>query len=370
MIDKHTNNIDTMNLMGLFEQLPDPRDRNIRYKLSDILVMSLLAMYIGCTDFVGIEIFCDCKKHLLNKWFGITKIPSHDTFNRLFKLLDNDTFESFFTLLMTPHLNTTLLGLKQIALDGKTVSNADLHLVTAFSSQTGMSIASKDTGKGKKNELATMIEMVEHLKLKDCVVTTNAMGCNEKLFAAIKNQGGDYTIQLKANQKNALNSVRTHFDCKPNQSPTVTDDATKERTGLVERAYFMHSTLKDFPDLEFTGLKTIVKVLKTITKKDGSVKTEQRYYLTSLLDPVQIAASIRGHWAIENSLHWRLDVQFKEDGSKVLDKNCQKNLNLLRKLVINHFKSQKVSNFSKHMQRMAFNEDNLIREIKQLLRAK
>jgi hypothetical protein len=279
----------TMNMMGMFEKIPDPGERNIRYKLSDILVMSTLALYVGCTDFVAIEIFCDCKKQLLNNWFGIKKIPGHDTFNRLFKLLDNDSFESLFTLLMTHYINTTLLVLKQIAMDGKTVSNSDLHVVTAFCSNTGMTIASKDTGKGKKNELATMVEMVGHMKLNDCVVTTDAMGCNEKLFAAIKAKEGDYTSQLKANQKNAPDVVLTCFDMEPGKVPSVTDEATKERTGLVEREYFMHKELEDFPDLAFTGLRTIVKVLKTITKKYNSVATEQRYYLSSLVEPVQIA---------------------------------------------------------------------------------
>ena len=359
-----------MHMMELFEDIPDPREKNIRYKLSDILVMSTLAIYSGCTDFVAIEVFCDCKKHLLYQWFNISGIPRHDTFNRLFKLLDNDSFESLFTLLMTPYLNTSLLGLKQIAMDGKTVSNSNLHVVTAFCTNTGMSISSKDTGKGKKNELATMVDMVNHMKLNGCVVTTDAMGCNEKLFSAIKAKGGDYTIQLKANQKNALNSVVTHFENAQVIKPSVTDESTKEKAGLVVREYFAHSNLKGFPDLEFSGLKTIVKVLKTIIKKDGSTDTEQRYYLSSLTDYAQIAGSIRSHWAIENSLHWRLDVQFNEDGNKVLDKNCQKNLNLLRKIVINYFKSREVSNFSKHIKQIAFSEDNLIREIKQLMYTK
>lgn len=271
---------------------------------------------------------------------------------------------------MTPYINTSLFGLKQIAMDGKTVSNSGLHVVTAFCTNTGMSVSSKDTGKGKKNELATMVDMVSHMKLKGCVVTTDAMGCNEKLFSAIKAGGGDYTIQLKANQKNALDSVVTYFEEAQGIKPSVTDEPTKEKAGLVEREYFTHGNLKGFPYLEFTGLKTIVKVLKTMTRKDGSTDTEQRYYLSSLTDPVQIAGSIRGHRAIENSLHWRLDVQFKEDGSKVLDKNCQKNLNLLRKLVINYFKSREVPNFSKHMKQIAFGEDNLIREIKQLMYTK
>jgi predicted transposase YbfD/YdcC len=356
-------------VLKLFESVPDPRKPQKMYALPEILLLTTIALWVGCEDFTEIHSFCIAKKDLLKSIFGIQRIPSHDTFNRVVGLINPTHFEGLFRQMMQEKIFLdTVNPLNHIALDGKTISKSHLHMVSAFETQSGLVFASQDTGKGKKNELATMVEIVKSMKLDGCVITSDAMGCNDKLFAAIVQQKADYTIQLKANQSNALDSVQTCFDI-PSKSQNFgswEDESTKERTGVVQRQYQVCSTLKDMPFLEFTGLKSIVKVLKTITQMDGVVSHEVRYYLSSLTEPKTIASSIRRHWAIENNLHWQLDVSFGEDSSRILDKNCQKNLSLMRKIILNTFKLQGVTNAKKHKFKMLCDNNYFITEMKKI----
>lgn len=354
-------------LPAFFENIPDPRTSNSHYSLNNIMLLATVAIACGCTDYVMMADFCKAKKHVFKWIFNITKIPSHDTFNRVFNLLDNAHFEQMFRVLVGNVLNLTAFGLNHIAMDGKSVTNSNLHVVTAYSTTAGLSLASQDTGKGKKNELATMVNMVKMLKLQGCVITTDAMGCNDQLTSAIIEKKGDYALQVKANQKNALDTVATHFNLKPGDV-SFSDDPTKERTGIVTREYFVHSNLKDFPFVsKFTGLKSIVMAKKTIRNHGKPDEVERRYYITSLTDVNDIASSVRKHWGIENNLHWTLDVRFKEDGSTVRNKNGQLNLNLLRKLVINSFKSHNISNFRRHMHKLMWDDNELMQELKSML---
>lgn len=359
-----TPTLTPLDLSNLFESVEDPRNANVVFQLKDVLTMAFIAIVAGMKDFQEMEQFCALRLKHFKQFLDIPRVPSHDTFERILSLINHAKMEGLFRQLMHSTLNPSCFGPTQVALDGKAQTNSHLHTVTAFQTQMGLSLASQETGKGKSNELATMIELIQSLQLKGCVVTTDAMGCNEKLFEALTLKKADYMVQLKANQKNALDSVQTFFNTSK-QAPDWTEELTKERTGGVSRETFVHSNLKDFPFLEFSGLKSIVKIQKTITSKTG-VKIETRYFLSSLTHPQAIATSQRAHWGIENRLHWVLDVQFHEDASRTREKTSQQNLGVLRKLAINALRARGISKMKAHQFQVSHDENVLIRELKQL----
>ena len=309
----------------------DPR-KNSQYSLSAVLTMAFYALLAGETDFVGIAEFCDLRRFTFRRVFGYDKVPSHDTFNRVFKLVDPASMELFFREFAGP------LGrfAEQIALDGKAHTNSQSHIVSAFTSN-GVCLGSADTGAGKQNELATMIRMVKQLNVKNTIVTTDAMGCNDGLFKEIIRQRGDYVCALKKNQKNAFEDVDLLFRSEifKFDEDTFTD---KHNGKAVTYSISVRSRPTELEALhKFTGLKAIARVVK----ETQGTAPETRYYLASITDPKQIHECVRNHWHVENKLHWVLDVRFREDQGTVRDKVALKNLNVIRKIAINlmnHFK--------------------------------
>ena len=329
-----------------FQKIEDPRRYNKRHSLSNIMVLSLFSLLVGCEDFCDFEEFCKGKRELFKEIFNINEIPSHDTFCRVFSLIDHKQFELIFRELVADLLDNKIYDglLDTIALDGKTIPHAGLHIVSAYSTNDGLVLGSLETGNSKKNELHTMVKLVAQLKLEHTVVTTDAMGCNDALIDQITKQKCDYVISLKGNQGNALENVVDYFKLTNDKLEKVVD-IDKSHGAIIEREYEIATNIKgiDFNG-KFANLKSIIKSTNKKTNlKDNKVSEEIRYFISSLTGSSEIQNSIRKHWFIENKLHWQLDVSFHEDGNITRDKNCQKNLNILRKIALNYIKHNKTT---------------------------
>ena len=349
-------------LMPMLSAIPDPRTRKVDHKLENILVMALGAILAGCSDFVAIEQFCSERKKVFSDLFGIVNVPSHDTFNRIFRLIDSSHFESVFRCAVAAKIDLSALGDSHVAIDGKAQSRAGIHAVSAWSSTRGVCLGTEHTPHGKGSELASMVALVEALDLKRAVVTVDAMGCNDKMAKAIVAGGGHYAMQVTANQKLSESWIQDWFD-KNQDKPDHVQEPSKERLGVVSRECFVLSDPRKWAGqgvLGFEGAASVCMLKKTFQKAGQADAVEKRYYVSSIVDPARLAESIRAHWSVENSLHWTLDVQFGEDANLVRDKNAQKNLGLIRKIAINAYRNKGVKNFKKHMFGLLLSNDKLM----------
>src|ERR687894_2536805 len=274
-------------------------------------------------------------------------IPSHDTFRRVFMLIDPDAFEVCFTRWVQSWARG--VAREGVAVDGKTVrrsgsrrhDHGPLHLVSAWASGQGLALGQRAVD-SKSNEIVAVPELLETLHLEGCIVTLDAMGCQRDIAERIRAKGADSLLVLKANHGRAFGAVRepferTCFGLGSGGRPVF--DAFDEGHGrLVRRRLFVEPAGKDleplrgWPELSATlAVETIRGVSGT-----GKVEAEIRYFLTSCGDdPAVLARAIRRHWAIENGLHWVLDLTFREDDSRVRDRTAARNLALLRKIALN-----------------------------------
>ena len=274
-------------------------------------------------------------------------IPSHDTFRRVFMLIDPDAFEACFTAWAQSF--TEAFKREVVAIDGKTLrrsferrrAQGPLHLVSAWASEQGLVLGQRAVD-GKSNEITAIPALLETLSLKNSIVTVDAMGCHKAIASRILEQGADYLLVLKANHGTAFTAVQEYcerhcFAVGAAGKPVF--DVFDDRHGrLVRRRVF---TCPEAASLEalgaWPGLRSVLAV-ETIRGVNGSgtVEAEIRYFLSSCCDdPTVLVQAIRRHWTIENGLHWVLDVTFREDDSRVRDRIAARNLAILRKIALN-----------------------------------
>jgi predicted transposase YbfD/YdcC len=333
-------------MAACFADLNDPREaRKCDHQLIDILVISVCAVIACAESWEDIELYGRSKQAWLKSFLGLPNgIPSHDTFRRVFMLIDPDAFEACFS-----RWAQSLVGESErevVAVDGKTLrrsasrrhDHGPLHLVSAWASEQGLVLGQREVD-GKSNEITAIPELLDTLQLEGCIVTLDAMGCQRDIAERIRANGADYLLALKANQGRAFETAREPFErtCFGRGSGgRLVFDAFDEGHG--RRRVFVSSTagslepLRDWPDL------CTLLAVETIRSVNGTGKTaaQIRYFLTSCGDdPAVLVRAIRRHWSIENALHWVLDVTFREDDSRVRDRTAARNLALLRKLALN-----------------------------------
>ncbi|MFL5284488.1 MAG: ISAs1 family transposase [Rhodopila sp.] len=274
-------------------------------------------------------------------------IPSHDTFRRVFMLIDPDAFEAGFTA----WVSSLVAGFERevVAIDGKTLRRSfdhgreqlPLHLVSAWASGQGLVLGQRCVD-GKSNEITAIPALLEQLALQNSIVTLDAMGCQRAIAEQILARGGDYVLALKANHPTAYAAVAAHFEqhCfRPGAVCRADCDAFDDTHGrLVRRRVFASTKAADLDaPKDWPGLHTVLAV-EAIRSANGTpkVETEIRYFLSSCRDdPAILGKVVRTHWAIENRLHWVLDVTFREDDSRVRDHRAARNFAILRKVAIN-----------------------------------
>ena len=336
-------------LAACFAGLEDPREASrCDHQLIDILVIAVCAVIACAESWEDIALYGRSKQAWLETFLALPNgIPSHDTFRRVFMLIDPDAFEVCFTRWVQSWARG--VAREVVAVDGKTVrrsgsrrhNHGPLHVVSAWASEQGLALGQRAVD-GKSNEIAAIPELLETLHLEGCIVTVDAMGCQKDIAAQIRAKGADYLLVLKANHGRAFGSVREQFEqtCfgQGARGRPVFDAFDEGHGRLVRRRVFMAPAIEDLEPLHgWPDLKAVLAV-ETIRSVNGTgpVEAEIRYFLTSCSDaPAVLVRAIRRHWSVENALHWVLDVTFREDDSRVRDRTAARNFALLRKMALN-----------------------------------
>jgi predicted transposase YbfD/YdcC len=338
-------------LIDKFAQIEDPRcDWRVEHKLLDILVIAVCAVIGEAESFEDIALYGRCKRDWLQRFLELPGgIPSHDTFRRVLMLIDPERFERCFLDWVRSVFRPDAGAPRQIAIDGKTVrrsfdrqnGRSPLHLVSAFAVEHGLVLAQRATD-ARRGELSVLPSLLDGLDLRGCLVSLDALACRPEVAAQIIGRGGDYLLALKGNQKKAHAEVRRWFEANAfslGGSLRPCFDAFEDGHGrLVRRRVFACTELEPLAAARRWPGLTAVLAIENIRGINGSgkVTAEIRYYLSSSeLPPAQLATAIRSHWAIENGLHWVLDVGFNEDASRVRERTAARNLALLRKIALN-----------------------------------
>jgi predicted transposase YbfD/YdcC len=338
-------------LIAELASIEDPRCAwKVEHRLLDVLVIAVCAVLGEAETFEDIALYGRCKEAWLRGFLALPNgIPSHDTFRRVFMLIDPDAFERSFLGWVRAVFRPGEDGPRQVAIDGKTVrrsfdrkhGRSPLHLVSAYATEGGLVLAQR-AAEEKRGELTVLPELLDGLDLRGCLVSLDALACQPAIARHVLARGGDYLIALKGNRKKAHAEVKAWFAANAfalGASLRPFFDAFDDSHGrLVRRRVFacpdpgIFGTLKDWP-----GLRAVlaVETIRGIPGR-GRVKAEIRHYLSSAaLPPEALAVAIRNHWRVENGLHWVLDVVFREDASRVRERNAARNLALLRKVALN-----------------------------------
>jgi predicted transposase YbfD/YdcC len=337
-----------------FGNLTDPRrDQTKLHELLDIVVIAVCAMIGGAESFEDMELYGKAKRRWFRRFLKLPHgIPSHDTFRRVFLLLDPEAFQACF-------LNWTqavyeVTGGQLLAIDGKAIRHSfdkaaekgPLYMVSAWASQSQVVLAQRHVD-AKSNEITAVPKLLDMLNVMGCIVTMDAMGCQKKAAEKIVDKGGNYVLALKGNQETIHEQVKAFFEkAKRENFEGVAHQFEETRNHAHGRDEVRRCwSVSDLGWLEerslWKGLTSVVMIesQRTLEKK---TTTEERYYISSLPgNAKQLNDSIRKHWGIENSLHWCLDVAMNEDQSRVRKGHAPANLAVLRHMAINMLKAEK-----------------------------
>lgn len=342
-----------------FSELDDPRlqsHRNFRHHLGDILIITILATICGADGWKEIIEFAQAKELWLKTFLKLPHgIPSHDTFERVFALLDPVRFEACFTRWIA----SLTIDLKKeiIALDGKTLRGSGnkrqqlpaLHLVSAWATKTRLMLAQVKT-RAKSNEITAIPELLEMMNIAESIITIDAMGCQTAIAKQIIRQGADYVLSLKENQPTLYRAVCAVFARAEEGEKKYKNMLHLRRVeklhnhGRIETRRYTLISARDplLFELRWPGLKGIGKVDITRTTAH-KVEYSTRYFLTSLdyekID--EFKEAVRKHWEIEVDLHWSLDVGFREDWNQTYKGHAAHNLAIVRRIALNLLKQEK-----------------------------
>lgn len=345
-------------IAAAFGDVVDPREGPaMRHRLLDILTIAICAILCGEDDWVGVEEWAEIREAELTDWLGLVHgIPSHDTFGRVFAQIDPVQFEAGFYQWVRESLPARPTE-GVIAIDGKTArhsgdaqrAQSPLHLVSAYAVDQRLVLGQEAVGT-KANEITVIPQLLERLVLEGQVVTIDAMGCQRSFAEQIVTGGGDYVLAVKENQHALLEGVVDSFALAPQdrmvdviESRTIDKghDRLETRICAVIADPAVIAWLN--PTQQWPGLQSIIRITATRSPAHDPTTlptTSTRYYISSLPpDAVRLNAVIRSHWAVENGLHWVLDMVYREDSNRVRRGYGQQNLAVIRKLTLNLLKS-------------------------------
>lgn len=335
-----------LRLADVFVTITDPRQAGkVEHDLVELLVVAVNAVLVGADTFVEIELWAKERLDWLRGYLRLENgIPSHDTFGRLFGLINPDEFEAAFRRWVVAILPT--LGPDTVvAIDGKTsrrsgkVDATPLHLVSAFAASAGLVLGQRATAE-KSNEKTAIPELLATLALDGCIVTIDAMGTQATIAQAIRDRGAEYILAVKDNQPTLADSMRdfvAQFKMAPERTPHgVAETIDKDHGRLETRRCFTFDQLdclakpEQWPDLKSFA------VIESERCIDGKTSFEQRFYISSLpADAARLANAVRAHWAVENSLHWCMDVVFADDQMRARTGHAAHNLAVLKHITLN-----------------------------------
>lgn len=348
------NSDDVVSIFGYFEDLEDPRSPiNRKHLLGDLIVICILAVIGGADGPKAIGVWATSHADWLRRRLALPHgIPSHDTIGRLLAALKPAAFQRCFEQWIAS-LRGTAAGEEIVAIDGKALRRSHdrrrklgpLFLVSAWSVQRGISLGQLATEE-KSNEITAIPELLEQIDVTNAVVTIDAAGCQKEIAAKIIDGGGDYVLALKGNQGTLHKAVEDYLGTQmDNDFADVTVRTYEEVVkghGRVDRLHYYQFSAPDWlPHRKsWKGLRTIGMAIR-ISQQNGRETSEVRYYISSLrLGVRRFAESVRGHWGIENSLHWCLDVTFREDESRLRNRHAADNIAWLKRFAITLLKQQ------------------------------
>jgi len=336
-----------------FSSLRDPRvERNKRYPLMEILLLAVCAMLSGAEGWEAMEEFGQAKLAWLRKFAPFTNgVPTHDRIAAVISRLNPKTFQACFCSWTRTVADVT--DGEVVAVDGKTARGSHdrrrgqhaLHMVSAWGSRNRLVLGQEATAE-KSNEITAIPKLLELLELNGCIVTIDAMGCQTKIAAQIIDQGGDDVLGLKGNQSTLHEAVEAFFTpaAAGGFAGVVHDDTEetdKDHGRLEVRRYWITEQLSTLSDTgRWMGLRSIGLVEREcwIAHRHS---VERRFFINSIpADAKRFAHAVRGHWGVENRLHWRLDVILGEDASRIRTGHAPAILTSIRHLCMNLFEQE------------------------------
>lgn len=337
------------NLIDALAALDDPRrpSNGTLHDFQEILVIAICAMLSDADNFEDIALWGRLKEDWLRRFLTLKNgLPSHDTIERVFRLLDPGRFEVVFRQ-WVGGIVTALGG--QLAIDGKVLrGSADgdrppAHMVSAFATDLGLVLGQEKVA-DKSNEITAIPMLLDALYVKGFLISIDAMGCQRDIAAKIIEKGGDYLLAVKGNQPTLLASVETAFiDC-PNEGASY-EQVDPSHGRLVAQISHALAAAGHVDTALWPECKTIGRVSSFRVVSSKPSELEQRFYICSRdLTAEEMAVAVRAHWGIENRLHWMLDVNFGEDACQVRKDNAPQNLSLLKKIILNLIRADTTDN--------------------------
>jgi len=336
-----------MNIEKYFSAINDPRDQSkISHLLTDIIGLSLIATIAGSEGYEDIEEFGIAREEWLRKYLKLPNgIPSHDTIERMFEAINPKEFNLCFISWVRETFN--IATEKLVHIDGKSNRRSGdslsgkkmLHAVNVFAGENRLSLAQYKVDE-KSNEITAIKPLLDTLDIKGQTVTIDAMGCQKEIAQAIFDKEGYYVLAVKDNQKTLHEEIKTAFKVTPAASAHTSEE--KDHGRIEKRTCSVITDLRFVDEaVNWTALCCIICIVSTRTIRE-KITTETRYYIGSQKQNAAFFLNaIRSHWGIENSLHWVLDVIFREDYCRKRKDNAAENFNFIRKMALNIIRNKK-----------------------------
>ena len=347
-------------LVDIFRDIPDPRSGNgIRHRLDEILTIAILAILCDCLKFTEMELFGHEREDWLRTFLTLENgIPSHDTFGDVFAALSPEAIQARF-ISWVETIREKVSG-DIVPIDGKTISGSKdlannrraIHIISAWSAANGIVLGEVATDE-KSNEITAIPELLKMLELKGCIVTIDAMGTQTEIAGTIIDGGADYVLAVKENQPLLFQDIELYFS---------TESGGCDYAKTTEKSHGRYETRECWATMDIDWLYNKDKwngisgigMICSKRQKVGSevVENSTKYFIFSKdMTAMELLSANRAHWGIENSLHWVLDMDFREDESRMRHGNCAANMNVFRHLALNLIKSETTTKLSVNMKR-------------------
>jgi predicted transposase YbfD/YdcC len=357
--------------------MPDPRHtRNRRHLLGDVITIAVCGVIACCDGPTSIAMWAKAKREWLTDMLELPNgIPSRDCIRRVLSALKPEVFQQCF--------EAWVAGLvgdehdRHVAIDGKTLRRSHdakhglgpLHMVSAWSRANGLTLGQVATDE-KSNEITAIPELIDRIDVKGAVVTIDAIGCQKDIAGKIVGAKGDYVLAVKDNQPTLHEAIRTFFsDERQTPAPTIPHrqhETSEQSHGRCDQRHYVLAKLpEEFPAAHpWPNAAAIGMAIRVTEYPDGTRRGDVRYFLCSrYVSGKRFAAAVRGHWGIENSLHWVLDVSFGEDQNRTRNRRLANNLAWLRRFAIGLLKQHPGKESTVGKRRMAGWNNEIMMEV-------